>query len=361
MDFMPAQPAGVLGYPQGEAMKLNRMASENWGEHLLLFTSVKNTVIKANPNVYAPFNLKVGEPSPLGLFLRSEFREKPGSLPAGRHALEYHYEHNRSIILCRAVFQDKEGRMYRDVDLKGVGYFFTDYSYNETYNKIVTSHLGDRRNENNYEGFLNKDIALYDYMMTEKFLKKGIRTCRALGIIELQEIFSIDHSKKLSYKEAVEEEIIQRDFHPVVEVRAFSTKFRIQDVCGPRPIDCELTRLMLDDAKKLVSQELGLNTIMSNLEYLEWFADTLGRNIGLMHRSGWEHHYLFHNITLDCRLVDFDGARRLKNNMARLEEFKDMDANFCIFVNSASARGEITPKEGTHLIGMLRESYNAAR
>jgi hypothetical protein len=52
---------------------------------------------------------------------------------------------------------------------------------------------------------------------------------------------------------------------------------------------------------------------MSDLEYLKWFAKTLGYNIGLMHKNGFEHHYIDggHNVTLDCRIVDLDGIRPL--------------------------------------------------
>jgi hypothetical protein len=44
---------------------------------------------------------------------------------------------------------------------------------------------------------------------------------------------------------------------------------------------------------------------------MEWFAKTLGKNIGLMHSNGWAHGnpYIYStpsNVTLDCRIVDLD-------------------------------------------------------
>jgi len=86
---------------------------------LLLFSQVKNTVLEVNPNVNLPFNLEKGKSSSLGLFAEAAFREKPGRLPKGKHALEvWPGVHRRSAILGRIIFNDTEGRFIGTLILK---------------------------------------------------------------------------------------------------------------------------------------------------------------------------------------------------------------------------------------------------
>lgn len=77
--------------------------------------------------------------------------------------------------------------------------------------------------------------------------------------------------------------------------------------------------MIFEDAKKLVSQELGReNNPFSDQEYLDWFAETLGKNVGLMHKNGWFHSNLsHHNITLDCRICDLDMVKDIKKEKER--------------------------------------------
>jgi hypothetical protein len=352
------QPAGIEACPIGEARKLNEMAFNNWDEHLALFSKVRGSVIKANPNVHIPFDLRVGKQSPLSLFAEAPFGAKPDAIPQGKYALEYQFNHNRSAILTRVVFQDIEGRRYRDVDLKGTGSVSPDETDEHDMARSFVVNVrnpGKFWNVNNYEGLLNRNIALYDYKMTEAFLREGIGTCRVLGIIELHEIIASRPSmtrpwvprvfttenifeigkyptpapERLSLKEAVEEGIIEKDLHPVIEVRAFLTKFRISDISNHtrwgRPMD-ECGQLMLQDTMKLLSEELELGKVMTKTDYFEWFARAFGHNLGLMHRNGWVHNYLSdgHNITLDGKIVDLDGVCRPEDDNAYTEEFKLM-------------------------------------
>jgi hypothetical protein len=344
----PAQTSKVPQEYAGEGGKLGEMASKRWEKYLVPLNSVKNVVILVNPglNLYAPFDLEVGKPSPLGLFVKSEFETSPGNLPEGKHAAEFMDKHNRTLLLGRLIFQDAEGGLYRDIDLKGIGAIFNEGRGKEAQ---IFQPGADKRTffpsaMMKNTGIMDKEVALYDYKMNEKLIKAGIRTCRVLAIIELQEIFAreskyddvvdkTDPPRKISLEEAVKKGIIRKDFHPVIEVRAFGTRARIQNILYDennelriknygmetedygRPLSSDAyAKLMLEDAKKLVSQELGLKKIMSNADYLEWFAKTLGHNLGLLHKNGWMHNYIHagHNITLDCRLVDFDSVTQAK-------------------------------------------------
>ena len=101
--------------PVGDGGKLERQTDRNKRERTLLFTPVKNRVIMVNPNIHAPLRLVQGEPSPLGLFA---IRENTWPEEA-EIALEIMPGHSRSALLTRALFSDNEGRIYRDIDLKG--------------------------------------------------------------------------------------------------------------------------------------------------------------------------------------------------------------------------------------------------
>lgn len=327
-----------LEIPIGEAKELAELTQKKWREYLLLFSQVENTVLNVNDDVYAPLKLKEGEASPLGLFVEAAFSEEPAELPKGKQALETWIQHRRSALLARVIFGDKEGRIYRDIDIKGSGYAMGD-----SVGKATVFKPGEERTDGGREGLLNRDTAFFDYQMSEEFLNAGVRTHRVLAIIGLKEL--IVGGRKLSLEEAVKEGIIDQDFQPVVEVRAFGTKARIWD----------LTKPILRDAKKMVSQELGYKEPFSNKEYLEWFAKTLGCNVGLIHKNGWVHNYLnFHNITLDCRIVDLDAIGAFDPNVAR----HDFDwAQIALSSLVAEFPEEKDKKEFYKKI--FRENYNA--
>src|SRR3989344_1212293 len=296
--------------PTGEAKKLGELVSRKWQEHLLLFSQVKNRVLEVNPDIYIPLKLEEGKSSPLGLFAEASLKRNPGVIPERKQTLEFWPEHQRSATLGRIIFGDKQGRIYRDIDLKGIGYVKKE-SFSSNIAKVLRP---GEYTESGRMGLLQEDMALFDRQMTEEFLKAGIRTNRVIAVIELEEI--IVNGKKISVSEAIKARICEKDFHPVVEVRAFGTKARVADVLSVIKTGglTEDQKLLLEDAKKLVSQELGFQETISGEEYLKWFTKTLGQNMGRMHKKGWLHNYIFnHNITLDCRIVDFDSITKIEN------------------------------------------------
>lgn len=81
--------------------------------------NVKNTVVSINPAFpEAPFKLEQGKPTRLGLFFTSSQTKEAKSLTISPEEKE-----GRSGLLGSIVFRDKDGLLYRDVDLKGTGYF----------------------------------------------------------------------------------------------------------------------------------------------------------------------------------------------------------------------------------------------
>lgn len=359
--------------PTGEARRLRESANENWQERLLRFSPVQNKVLVVNPNINSPFNLEEGKPTPLGVFAQIGFTKKPVKLE-GKRDLEVLPEQGRATLLGRVIFSDKDGHVYRDIDLKGIGYL--DKRFMQThYRPTVSKPGGVWGNSGGKKGLLDYDTAKYDYVSGEELSQAGVRTARTLAIIELQEL--ILGGKTVSLFEARELGIIDKDFHPVIQVRAFGTNARIRDLADPEDrvstkkfglLDAphilayeKTSDLLLEDAKKLVAQELGKDSI-SNDEYLEWFAQTLGRNVGLIHKQGVLHGFLHdQNITLDCRIVDFDGETEISSRNdyeIEMDTIKDTLGDLYLRVNKSTKWG-IDETRNIFLWQAFQQSYNS--
>lgn len=277
--------------PFGDAGKLDSEESK------VFAAEVKNETLWVNPEMELPFKLDVGKPSPLGLFFSQD------EIPDISRLVRVHPGHYRSALLGRAIFQDKQGRSYRDIDVKGIGVLASKVS-----GLAVDTPLGARR-ESGIEGLALLDYAEHDRDMTEEFLRQGIRTYRVVAIIELNEI--VEGNKVTSvaelrrrganYSLAHGERVYPEEHEiPVIEVRAYPTKMRVADV---------RLKGALEDALALISEEMNLKTPMNQSEYLSWFAETIGTQVGRMHKLGYTHNYLTgHNLTLDGRIIDLDSV-----------------------------------------------------
>lgn len=319
--------------PKGEAESLKEQAIEKWKERLLLFAPVANTVTVVNPDLSLPFSIEIGKSASIGIFAESALNENPIDIPPGKRVLQRLPHHMRSALFLSEPFSDKDGGWYRDIDIKGVGYLGLPTQLGESWIAIV-SRPGQRKDkpdeDGRYEryGLLDKPTAYYDYEWEKKFTKAGVRTVKTVAITDLHEL--IVGRKKISLDEAIKNGTIDPDFNPVIQARAFGTLARVRDLQDFHRLEWveELAKkhkeeigisndmtnyqatsdMLLRDAKKLVAHELGKETI-SDKEYLEWFARTLGENVAIIHKNGWQHNYLHdQNITLDCRIADFDGS-----------------------------------------------------
>jgi len=270
---------------------------------------VKNSVVFANPafKENAPFDVVLGKPTKLGLF----FTPEPGA-HEGERVIEPKLlpeeGKTRSGLVASVVFRDRDGNLWRDVDAKGIGVTRYYGSKNvEVENVYDTSEEAD---ELKAKGLVDYNYAIGDSQMAERLLKAGIRTYRVIGITLLEEIVIEENDgtiKKIPIKEAEERGMIPKGMQPVAEIRAFGTKERIYSVSsGGR----ERAEAALKDAKLLVAQELGIKPDeFSTADYLEWFAKTLGKEVAKLHKLKLVHIYLtYHNIALDCRIVDLDSV-----------------------------------------------------
>lgn len=321
--------------PRGKGGELEQYASKHWRERLVQFSEVKNTVEWVNPDFpHLPFKLEEGKPTPLGMFAEMSFpteahrRLKQEGM--GKRLLEVAPEHRRTALMGRAIFQDAQGRLYRDVDIKGIGSLEFPSAGEGVHVTQPGSELDIGR-----RGLLDSDLALYDRDMSEAFLRAGISTSRTLGIIKLEEL--IVDEKKITLEEAKSSGLLDAEFQPALEIRAFGTKTRIQDLESHQDPE-----LLLNDARMLVSQMLGKkdDAQLSYSEYFAWLAATLGRNVALMHKNGWHHDYLTpHNITLDARIVDLDSVSDLTKENARGTEYNAARGSLSMFCSQVAQLG----------------------
>lgn len=288
---------------------------------LVRFVPVANEVLEVNRNIYYPLKLKKGKRTPLGVFAHSALDKKIVQTPS--HALLFKCwpDHKRSALLGRMRFADKQGRLYRDIDIKGCGYLEADQPRTRGPIGVRPAGLMLDSNHSNRGGLLEKDIALYDFEISEQLLKWGIRTSRTLAVVSLKEIVGFGKTIPIRrYGKVYPDRRLPANFQPVVEVRAFGTRARIEDLDAGKP---EFSRLILNDAKSMVAQEIPQKIRLTDNQYLEWFSKTLGENLGKLHKMGWTHNFLYpHNVTLDCRIVDLDSVEKHPDSIQFRSDYK---------------------------------------
>ena len=297
---------------------------------------VANEVSWVNNKMSLPFNLKVGESSRLGMFLTPNPQKGEST-----YNLEVSGSHTRSGILGRVIFSDKEGRLYRDIDLKGTGYVIGDYYRGvKKVGPIVESHdrISGGSSFSSFKGttgIVNEELIRRDINFSEKFLKAGIRTHRVIAILELKEVID-NNGNKISIAEAKKIGILSEKDEPVIEVRAFGVRSRIHDVIddlrGRDFLRAYESSRLLSDAKNIVAQELNIEPDkFTNNDYFDWLIITTAINMARMHYNKWVNGYVTaHNLTLDGRIVDLDSVetiaeheRRQKGDIGKSKSFED--------------------------------------
>ena len=225
---------------------------------------VSNHVLYVNSALDLPFDIKVGEPTNLGLFIT----EQPHAGQQSRD-LEVKIHHGRTALLGRVVFGDKgEGtkkELYRDVDIKGLGYIKTGFpELNRSPTTSVEAVKIQQQNPEKSWGILNSGDAFRDKDCAEMFHEYGIRTHRVIAIIALEEI--IHQGKRISITEAKSLGLLPENSEPVLEIRAFGTHARLKDVHFDSFTELSLDaksrakrNLIVEDARLLLAQELGVD------------------------------------------------------------------------------------------------------
>lgn len=280
---------------------------------------VANEVEWVNPDINLPLDLSSGTSTDVAVMVIPQ----TSSLEKDTEVLGL-YRHHRSVLIGRSLFTDKQGVTYRDIDSKGSGYVDLVWGSKELVGHGID---GEDFRGTRGKGLLELGSAHMDQAFGEIFSEAGIRVVRAIAVIKLKELVDAD-GHKISLEEARERGILEADFEPAIELRAFGTRARIGDTANH-----------LKDAMVLVAQELGVEPeSFTAKDYILWFAETLGEQMRKIHELGFTHGGLHHNnLTLDCRLVDFDSAHTIPY---------DYDE-----------RGDVIYGEGAHLWQMLAQNF----
>lgn len=323
---------------------------------------VNNSVIWSN-NAFKgtlPFDVTLGRPMKLGVFFTPNPEKHEGERTMQLQLLP-EQEATRSGLAGSVIFKDKDGNMWRDVDVKGIGKI-------QFYGAGLWPEVQSPSHEKSYQDELEA-IGLEDFnhaernrIMAERFLKASIRTYRTIGMSLLEEIID-DDGDKISIEEAKERGMIPRDMQPVAEMRAFVTKERIGGIHGGSQT-AERWNAALQDAKMLVTQELGIKPEeFSNRKYLEWFAKTLGEQIAKLHKLGLAHNYLSaHNITLDCRIIDLDSVDTAGDENTTPERNRERDTptaenSLAQLIGNVLGRSMINTPTGDTYLSLFKRSY----
>lgn len=352
---------GIERIPLGLGRELNEAAVR------LPAIKVANEVLWVDPEMQIPFNLVVGQPCELSFFLFSDFRPSSTATFGKTFSLEIPpcpalFE-SRGALLGRVICQDNQGNLYRKIDLKGVGRILWDVENKQPLiSGIIDANISCPR------GLAEESWIDHDQDIEGKFRRLGIRTSRTIAIIKLKEIVD-KKGKIISVEEAKKEGILAVKREPAIQVRAFRTKFRLENFfihkIVPGLSSEQDIAIYYKDALQLVSQELGIAAQeFGYLAYLAWFAENLGTQVGTMHKAGYLHNYLSpHNITVDCSLVDFDSVTEpadldpkgdVTNTVGSLDRLIDSISYINKYLIS---RGKENPKNHRRRFRIRKELY----
>lgn len=261
--------------------------------------------------------------------------------------IDYRPGHNRSFLLSDMNVVDSKGISYGKINIKGSGYI----SLGENWQGHSVIHSKQRTlsprpivpfknydGSSAYKGLMSLEDAETDFQNGERLADMGIRTSRGVAILRLKNI-------PVPGKGMVPvEEIVKNDpsFVPVIYVRAMGTDTRVGDFMDPNLIKRSSADLLrkqkaaaLEEAIQVIEEETGRENI-SLREYVIWFAETLGTNIGRLHKNGYTHDSLTSsraatfdvlpgNVSLDCRIVDLDSVAPAGSRKWGIEHAQERD------------------------------------
>ncbi len=154
----------------------------NHARETLQAMEIKNKVAWFSPAFLnsLPINLRQGERANIGIFLNSSGGrsvEVDGFSDAGRGG-----------VLMRASFADREGNKYRDVGIKGIGFYGRMGGTGGTHEVMPVQ---PREEGEDSFGICNRADAELDAGYSERFHSIGIRVARPIAIMQkgMNELF----------------------------------------------------------------------------------------------------------------------------------------------------------------------------
>jgi len=284
-------------------------------EAQFLTVPVSNEVTDINPEFQKQLDIDVGQSS--GLVRLWSGEEERGIL------LGAETRHNRVANIDNTFVIDSHGLRWEDIDIKSPGLTEIGVGDNELqlfpWERMPETEFVEARIWGGNE--LTSARRAFRYQQILEHL--GVRTYKSLFVTKLNEWMY--HGKKVPISQIPvvprdaeakgHEDGIPDGFSLAAEVRACRTKTRMQAI-SEREVLTEGNRVYIqkeiDRARVLVAEERGLANV-SVPDYIDWFIDSYGRNLGLMHAAGLVHSFMHPgNITLDCRILDLDSMQKLE-------------------------------------------------
>lgn len=297
----PVSAKEKLALPIGQAPAIEKFYQNGGESDLAVFRKVRNRVYWVNDDIYFPLKLVKGQSTPLGVFA-DEMKENFDLNGWKPLTMELVGGHGRSAILGRFLFADRQGRVWRDIDLKGIGW-------------VEGCSI---RSPKRQRGMLTFCEAMADASISEQLLALGVRTYRTIGVVRIYQYNCTGFSSLRPTSELIDDAVVQ--------IRAFRTRSRLSDL---EYMSSNLPKLILEDAVSMVSVEMGEK--LGYESYLQWFSKTYGESVGRMHRAGWHNPNLSdHNLTLDCTQVDWDMLQELVRNGDRKDDVQHALSNLYV-------------------------------
>jgi len=274
------------------------------------------------------------------------------------------HHHGRTVMLSWNSGIEIDGVDYSYLTQKGGGYVTSgiDTDSDAFVPCITQIRLGIEGGDP--AGLLLYNMAKQDISITNLAARNGIRIVPIVGVSKLDEVILLNRRTGIN-KLRGESNLLDDDDTPVLLYRAFVTPFRIEDL---KPQDGtvltdrntfvsanrtfmqfafdirEDSSIPLEVRKSLIPKEITqdvidycaekgtyaytintyLNSILDHpgdpieidvLPYFDWYLSTITEQFEKLHSLGIMHGFATqHNMTLDARLLDFDGAKYIEQD-----------------------------------------------
>jgi hypothetical protein len=253
--------------------------------------------------------------------------------PQGEAELISHPHHHRAARLPDVAMEDRQGNLYFQTTVKGVGYL-----YPEGYQSKKDSFYGHSNSEITVQKSVEdpwgyKVLGLFDRRNVsslieniKKMKQAGLRCEELAGVLELKKVlldgepvdvaslrnYLTDEAKKQNFPQKYLNDL--KGFEPALLIRVLRDDTRIQDFCSAdakekKKILAEVfNRLNLGNEYAKKEERYDANNPESIKKYLEDFFVQSGKNLAIMQSNGAMMTYLNSgNITLSLgEIVDLD-------------------------------------------------------
>lgn len=273
-------------------------------------TQVDNEVVLTNTNAFPALNIEQGSKSPLGVFYSNNFEDTERLMEVD----EYFAQASRMGKYGKMIFSDNEGRLYRDITVKGIGGYKRKFNPREKDPKIKLTSVvpPNQKIHPSSLGVGNMWDAVKDVELSERLIKAGVRAPRPVAVLKLKEVV-IDTDKKVTVEEAKNKGVLAKNEEPAAYIRAFGVETRMNALNQIRHFtDFDS---MIQDAKNFLRYSKLLNSD-DDQSYLQYLLGTQAKNVKIMHSLNLIHCNLERgqNFTLDGEMLDFDSLEDVSSD-----------------------------------------------